>query len=218
MEKDLIDVSMLTREQKAALLQQLADEQKTEDAANKKAYENIKADFIARVKARFYEYVSAGKEFKMWLCEEAEAFFEVLREYGKLKRPEQLGFVISDDDFKMQVKGSKVKGFDERADIAEKRLVEFLNDWVATSEKGANDPMYKLAMMMIRRNEMGDLDYKSISNLYELEGDFNSPEYSEIMQLFKESNTVEATAIHFYFETKDKYNVWRKVEPSFNRM
>jgi hypothetical protein len=197
----------------------LLTEQKTrEESENKKAYEGLRADFIARVKNRFNEYVAAGKDFKMWLREESEAYFDVLREYGKLKRIEQLGFAVSDTDFKMQVKGAKVKGFDERADIAEKRLVEFLNDWVKNSEKGAKDPMYKLAMMMIRRNEAGDLDYKSISNLYELESDFNNPEYSDIMRLFKESNTVEATAIHFYFETKDKYNVWRKVEPSFNRM
>jgi hypothetical protein len=163
-------------------------------------------------------YVEAGKEFKAWLRGEAETWFEIMREYGKLKSADQLSFTISDDDFKMQVKGAKVKGFDERADIAEKRLVDFLKEWVKNSEKGEKDPMYKLAMMMIQRNDAGDLDYKSISRLYELESDFNSPAYSEIMRLFKESNVVEATAIHFYFETKDKYNIWSKCEPSFNRM
>ncbi|MDR2002131.1 MAG: DUF3164 family protein [Prevotella sp.] len=214
----MIDVSTLTPEERDALLNTLTAQKTKDEAETKKAYENLRTDFIARVKSRFNQYVDSGKDFKNWLRDESEAYFDVLREYGKLKRPEQLGFVVSDDDFKMQVKGAKVKKFDERADIAEKRLVEFLNDWVKNSEKGANDPMYKLAMMMIRRNEAGDLDYKSISNLYELESDFNNPEYSDIMRLFNESNTVEATAIHFYFETKDKYNVWRKVEPSFNRM
>jgi hypothetical protein len=38
------------------------------------------------------------------------------------------------------------------------------------------------------------------------------------MQLFKEANVMEGTAIHFYFEEKNKYNVWNKVEPSFNRV
>ncbi len=78
--------------------------------------------------------------------------------------------------------------------------------------------MYKLAMMMIQRNESGDLDYKSISRLYELEDDFADPEYSEIMQLFKESNTVEGTAIYFLFEERDQNGKFRRVEPSFNRM
>lgn len=214
----MFDITNLSPEERKALLQDLTEHDEKENAANKKAYESLRTDFIARVKSRFNGYVAAGKDFKQWLRQESEAYFEVLRQYGKLKRADQIGFVISDADFKLQVKGSKVKGFDERADIAEKRLVEFLDEWIKNSEKGTNDPMYKLALMMIRRNEAGDLDYKSISNLYELESDFNSPEYSEIMRLFKESNTVEATAIHFYFETKDKYNTWRKVEPSFNRM
>lgn len=214
----MFDVTTLSPEERKALLQDLTEQHEKDNATNKKAYEGLRADFIASVKSRFNEYVAAGKDFKQWLRQESEAYFDVLRQYGKLKRADQIGFMISDADFKLHVKGSKVKGFDERADIAEKRLVEFLNEWIKNSDKGTNDPMYKLALMMIRRNEAGDLDYKSISNLYELESDFNSPEYSDIMRLFKESNTVEATAIHFYFETKDKYNTWRKVEPSFNRM
>lgn len=71
---------------------------------------------------------------------------------------------------------------------------------------------------MIQRNGNGDLDYKSISALYSLEDSFNDPEYSEIMNLFKESNRVENTVINFYFEEKNKYNLWQKVEPSFNRI
>lgn len=214
----MIDITNLSPEDRDALLTQLTAQKTKDENETKKAYENLRADFIARVKSRFGEYVAAGKDFKSWLRDESEAFLDVLRQYGNLKRTEQLGFVVSDDDFKMQVKGSKVKKFDERADIAEKRLVEFLKDWIKDSEKGESDPMYKLAMKMIERNEAGDLDYKSISALYALETDFNSPEYSDIMRLFKESHTVEGTAIHFYFETKDKYNNWRKVEPSFNRM
>ena len=78
--------------------------------------------------------------------------------------------------------------------------------------------MYKLAMSLLQRNEAGDLDYKSISRLYELEDDFNDPEYSEIMQLFRESNVVEGTVIRFYFEEMDGNNQWKRIEPSFNKM
>lgn len=213
-----VDLDKMTAEQRDILLAELTAKKTAEDNKKKQAYEDLRTDFINRVNVRFREYVALGKDFKQWLRNESEAWFDVMRDYGKLRNDNQLGFVVANEDFKMHVKGSKVKKFDERADIAEKRLIDFLQDWVKNSEKGANDPMYKLAMMMIRRNEAGDLDYKSISNLYELENDFNSVEYSDIMQLFKESNVVEATAIHFYFETKDKYNIWSKVEPSFNRM
>lgn len=213
-----MDLSKLSQAEKDDLLRKLSAEKTATENKKKEAYENLRADLVTRVKSRFMAYVEAGKEFKSWLRSEAEAWFDIMREYGKLKNADQLSFTVADDDFKMQVKGAKVKGFDERADVAEKRLVDFFKDWVKNSDKGEKDPMYKLAMMMIQRNDAGDLDYKSISRLYELESDFNSVEYSDIMRLFKESNVVEATAIHFYFETKDKYNVWKKCEPSFNRM
>ena len=78
--------------------------------------------------------------------------------------------------------------------------------------------MYQLAMAMLERNRYGDLDYKSISKLYELERRFNDPEYSDIMQLFKESNVVERMAVNFYFYERTDMGGWRKLEPSFNRM
>jgi hypothetical protein len=213
-----LDLSQLSQQEKDDLLRKLSQEKTENERNHRDAYQAIRMDFTHRVKDAFYLYVTEGKQFKEWLKKESEAFFEVLREYGMLKREEQLCFTVQDGGFKFQVKGNRVKGFDERADIAEKRLVDFLTEWVKNSEKGTSDPMYKLAMKMIQRNESGDFDYKSISYLYDLERDFNDPEYSDIMQLFKESNTVECTVINFYFEEKDKYNNWKKIEPSFNRM
>ena len=42
--------------------------------------------------------------------------------------------------------------------------------------------MYQLAMSLLERNRQGDLDYKSISKLYELEDKFDD-EYKGIMEL-----------------------------------
>jgi len=214
-----IDLSKLTPEQKSELLQALSAEKKSDESRRRDAYEGLRMDFVHRIKNALYKYLEDGLMFKKWLRDEADTWFEVMKDYGKLKNgDDQLGFSLTDGSFKIKVKGNKVKKFDERADIAERRLIEFLTAWVQKSEKGVSDPMYKLGMLMIQRNEEGELDYKSISNLYALEADFNDTEYSEIMQLFKESNVVEGTAINFYFEEKNQYQVWRKIEPSFNRM
>ena len=85
------------------------------------------------------------------------------------------------------------------------------------SEKGADDPIYQLAMTLLERNKQGKLDYKSISKLYELEDKFDG-EYAEIMTLFKESNVVMGTAQNYYFSKRDKDGVWRRLEPSFCRL
>ena len=115
------------------------------------------------------------------------------------------------------MKSNKVKSFDERADMAAERLINYLKDYVGRTDKGVDDPMYQLAMTLLERNKQGDLDYKSISKLYELESRFDE-EYAAIMQLFKESNVVYKTAVNYYFYKRDENGVWRRVEPSFCRL
>lgn len=212
-----VNLSELSVSERRAMLQELSALDKADKAKKKEAYEAIRMQFIHDVKTRLYEYIQHGKDFMDWIRGESSSFFETLKEYGQLKSNDQLSWHVSDDSFRMNVKGQKVKGFDERADIAEKRLIHFLDNWIETQEGGRKNPMYKLAMAMIQRNEMGDLDYKSISRLYELEADFNDPEYTEVMELFRESNVVEKTAIYFYFEEKNQYSGWKRLEPSFNK-
>ena len=106
----------------------------------------------------------------------------------------------------------------ERADLTTERLIDYLKRYMKKSEKGADDPMYQMAMTLLERNKSGDLDYKSISKLYELEDKFDS-EYSEIMGLFKEANVVQKNAVNYYFSKRNpETNVWRRIEPSFCRM
>ena len=74
-------------------------------------------------------------------------------------------------------------------------------------------------MTLLERNQSGDLDYKSISKLYELEGKFNDQEYADIMALFKESNVVQKNATNYYFFKRDpKLGIWHRMEPSFCRI
>jgi hypothetical protein len=211
-------IASLSPEQKKALLGELRSELTTEEQNRKDAYESLREDFLAQIKKRVGDYLRHGRTFKNWLRAESAAYADVLKDYGQLRRDDQLGFTLADADFRFHVKGARVKGFDERADVAAKRLTEFLREWVKNKEDGQRNPMYELAMMMIQRNEAGDLDYKSISRLYELEDSFADAEYSSIMQLFKESNTVEGTATHFYFEERDKNGKWARMEVSFNRL
>lgn len=78
--------------------------------------------------------------------------------------------------------------------------------------------MYQMAMTLLERNKAGDLDYKSISKLYELEDKFDS-EYGEIMVLFKEANVVQKNAVNYYFQKRNpETNVWSRIEPSFCRL
>lgn len=212
-----IDLSQLSDEQKEALLTQLKAEKASERQSKREAYETLRNEFLEMVDRRVRDVNSLVVEFKNWLDEETKGFVSLLNEYGKSKDG-QRNFTIKNEWFCLEVNSNKVKGFDERADVAADRLIDFLNAYIDNKDAGQDDPMYKLAMTLLERNKMGDLDYKSISKLYELEDKFADPEYSEIMSLFKESNVVQRTAMNYYFYRKTGDGVWEKIEPSFCRL
>ena len=211
-------VKNMSKEQRAALLAQLQTEEKNERMAKRESYEAIRDQFMHDVQQKVEGVEAEVAGFKKWLDEETGAFTKLMREYGAVKSASQQSYTITSGDFKLEVKFNKVKGFDERADLAAERLVDYLKRYMEASEKGVEDPMYQMAMTLLERNKTGDLDYKSISKLYELEDKFDE-EYAEIMRLFKEANVVQTTATNYYFSKRNAENgVWTRIEPSFCRL
>ncbi len=192
--------------------------EKAAERQRRDAYEGIKAGVVHAVMSKVEQVTNDVEALHEFVKNETEAFKEVMREYGQLRFDNQMSYRIQEGNLRIEVKGNKVKRFDERADIAAARLIEFMRTWIETAPGGHDNPMYQLAMVLLERNKEGELDYKNISQLYSLEAQFDEPEYSEIMQLFKESHLVEGNAIRYYFWRKDDLGVWRKIEPSFNRM
>lgn len=213
-----VDVKSMSKEQRAELLARLQQEEKDERIARRETYEAMRGEFMQEVEAKVTGLVAEVKGFRDWVEKEAEAFTSVMKEYGQVKNDGQRSYTITDGDFRMEVKSNKVKGFDERADMAAERLIDYLKRYMQNSEKGADDPMYQMAMALLERNKMGDLDYKSISKLYELEDKFDE-EYADIMRLFKESNVVQRNATNYYFSRRNPdTGVWMRIEPSFCRL
>lgn len=215
-----MDISKLSKEEKAELLRKLKEEEKTESIQRKETYEALRHQFMFDVESKLMPVVNDVQGFYDWIVGESKAFRNVMREYSQLRMrqgEETATFSVVDGNFKLEVKSNKVKSFDERADLAAERLIDYLKNYIAHSEKGVDDPMYQMAMTLLERNRQGDLDYKSISKLYELESRFDE-EYAAIMQLFKESNVVNKTATNYYFHKRDENGVWRRIEPSFCRL
>lgn len=214
----MTDLSKLSSKELEALLAQKKEEERRQALVRREAYEAIRAEFVHKTSVKVLSVIEEVVGLHSFMCNETSAFREILAEYGQLRNPGQLSFTVKDGDFKIEVKSNKVKRFDERADVAAARLIEFLLAWVKQTPEGTENLMYQLAMTLLERNKYGDLDYKSIAKLYEMEERFANEEYTDIMKLFRESNIVEGTAINFYFWKKDAMGVWRKLEPSFNRL
>ena len=213
-----MDINNLSKEERAELLHALKKQEKEDSINRREAYETLRHQFAFDVESKLMPVVNNVAGFREWLEAESGAFRNVMRDYGQLRRgEEQASFSVVDGNFKLEVKSNKVKSFDERADLAAERLINYLKDYIRRTDKGVDDPMYQLAMTLLERNKQGDLDYKSISKLYSLESNFDE-EYAAIMQLFKESNVVYKTAVNYYFYKRDENGVWQRVEPSFCRL
>ena len=212
-----IDLQGLSPEEKKQLLEQLQSEEQQKRQDRREAYEGLRAAFMHDVFQKVEQVVADVSGFKAWIDGESEAFKKTMAEYGQTRFDGQKSFTITDGDLKLEIASQQVKSFDERADMAAERLIDYLKEYMKHSEKGADDPIYQLAMTLLERNKQGKLDYKSISKLYELEDKFDAA-YAEIMTLFKESNVVQGTALNYYFSKRDKDGVWRRLEPSFCRL
>lgn len=213
-----MDFKSMTTAELADIEKKVKEARLEKSLKNREAYEGIRAEFVRSLELKVISVTEEVKGLYDYVVGQTTSFKEVLSEYGQLRKCDQLGYSVVEGNFKVEVKACKVKKFDERADAAAIRLIDFLGDWIKKSKAGTEDPMYQLAMTLLERNKYGDLDYKSISKLYDLEDRFNDAEYSSIMSLFKESNVTEGTATNYYFSRKDEKGVWRKIEPSFNRM
>lgn len=213
-----MDTKFLSVAELEGLLAKKKEEERQAQLDKRAAYEGIRSQTVHSIMRKVETVTSDVEELHKFVTSETEAFKAVMAEYGQLRSPGQMSFRLQDGNFRIEVKSNKVKKFDERADVAAVRLIEFLQNWIKSAPGGAENPMYQLAMVLIERNKQGDLDYKNISKLYDIEEKFGDAEYSAIMQLFKESHLVEGTAINFYFFRRDGMGVWRKIEPSFNRM
>lgn len=215
---DTVNIKNLSKEERATLLAELQKEDKQNRIERRETYEGLRADLIHDVETRLTRIVTDVRDFHDWLQDEIDSFVGVMRDYGQVRKSDQRSYTVTDGDFRLEISSNNVKGFDERADLAAERLIDYLKRYMKKSEKGSDDPMYQMAMTLLERNKAGDLDYKSISKLYDLEAKFDS-EYSEIMNLFKEANVVQKNAVNYYFYKKNpKTNVWERIEPSFCRM
>ena len=213
-----VDVKSLSKEQRAALMAQLQQEEKEDRIARRETYEALRGEFMQDVKSKVTSLVEDVKGFRGWLEKEADAFTKVMKEYGQVKSDEQRSYTITDGDFRLEVKSNKVKGFDERADMAADRLIDYLKRYMQNSEKGSDDPMYQMAMTLLERNKMGDLDYKSISKLYELEDKFDE-EYADIMRLFTKAKVPQRNATTYYSTPRTPDNgAWPPIERTFCRL
>lgn len=211
------NVEQMTAAELRLILKEKEKSEREMKERSRKAYVALREDFTEQIMSRALTLSVSVKAFYDFVSSESATWKGIMNEYGQLKDPTQPGFIVRNDKYKVEMKASRVRKFDERADIAADQLRAFLLKWVKNSAKGVDDEMYQLVMTLLERNRYGDLELESVNKLHRMEKRFDDPEYTGIMQLFDESKIYDGMGFNWYFWCRDEFCVWRKIEVSFNR-
>ena len=125
----------MTADQLEQLLEQKRAEERQAADKRRRDYEETRADFVKRMAAETRNITGRVREFYDLVVAETDAFRKIMQEYGATRRDDQLGYSVQEGDFRLEVKCNRVKCFDERADVAAARLIDFLKAWIG-GERG----------------------------------------------------------------------------------
>ena len=91
-----VDVKSMTKEQRAALLAELQQQEKDDRIARRETYGALRSEFMHEVKTRVTGLVADVRGFRDWLGREADAFTAVMKEYGQVKTEGQSSYTITE--------------------------------------------------------------------------------------------------------------------------
>lgn len=190
-------------------LQDLLSRKKSEESAalakKRKKYEDRREEIINTLGGFAVSLQGQMKDLKLEAFMELTQFRMEMLEYGDLRRGEQNkgSFEIKNDKFKIVFSNQVNKRFDERAELAEAKLREFMESFVRNRDK----KVYKLVKSLLERNpKTGDYDVDLINRLYTMEDTFDDHNWKEALRLFKESYSPCSTAQYVRFFAKNPTN------------
>lgn len=153
--------------------------------------------------------------FKQKAFELLLSFREEMLDYGDLRggKNNKGSFMLKDDKYKIEFSSQVIKRFDERAQMAEELMKEFLKTFV----KKRDTEVFELVNSLLARNEKtGDFDINLINRLYSLENRFEDENWRKAIRLFKEAYTPDSTAQYIRFYIRDENNKWQLINLNFS--
>ena len=213
------DISTMTAEERKALMQQLAKEEKAEKAKKvraKKLYEKKRDSSIEELYDEAEQLSLAMIRFKNKVHAHMEDNRKELNEYGGIRSDSKGGFTLthSNGETKVSRRRDTDPSWDERANKAEELIRSFLAD----SVKKSNKEMYELLMTFIARNDNGELEYASVMRIIQHEHLYQDPRWIEGLRLIKESYKIVFKAYSFEFKKKNPVGKWERLKLNFNEL
>jgi hypothetical protein len=201
MKKEVTTKSLddLTDEELDRLLEEREKKKRREAEARRKKYENDRDSLVHDLTIAAEQIEQQLEQFKTDAYNRISQFSDRMMQYGEINGKSRGGFSIRSADGTRKVTFSQQvrKVFDERAEMAEQKIREFIAKFI----KKRDEKAYDLIMSLLERNsKTGDFEVNSINKLYKMEDKFDDELWKDGIRLFKESYNPQKTTkyINFY--------------------
>jgi hypothetical protein len=188
-------------EELEAMLKEKRDAEKQEYAKKREAYENNRNNMVERLVSVAQALHDDMSMFKQRTIMELEDFRKEAEAYGEIRSHSKGGFTLrnSDGSMKVMYERNVVSEYDERADMAEELLKDFLGDMVKKRDAAA----YEVITGLLQRGSKGEFNPAAISALLKMEDKFDDDRWTKAIKLFKESYNSRLVAMNVSFYIKN---------------
>lgn len=214
MKDNAVSLDNLSTEELERVLAQRKHEENEKLRAERKEYEDARERIVNELGTRAFVIMESLELLKGDAFKDLKGFRERMMKYGDIRNGDRNkgNFEIKNDKFKIMFSSQINKRFDERAELAEQKLREFLEGFV----KKQSQKTYKLVKSLLERNpKTEDYDISLINRLYAMEEEFDDPNWKEAIKLFKESYSPTGTAQYVRFFKKNENNGWDAIVLDF---
>jgi hypothetical protein len=203
--------SELTLAQLEALFNAKKEQERNENIKKRKDYEQLRDETALKLVGKAVALADAIKDFKVEVFSDMSGLYELLKEYSNRHADGKGNFTIesSDGTYKIEFTRQTLGSFDERADQAEKHIIDFVNSHFAGDEKT------KEFITGLLERSKGKFDVKQVQKLYAMEASYTDPNWLEGIRLFKEAWKLSETKDYTRFFIKYK-SEWKAVNLNFS--
>jgi hypothetical protein len=195
----IVDLNKLSKEELIAHVAKMEKAEHEEKIRKQKQYEEMREQSVVGMCNVAIRHSEELAMFKHMAFDTMNQFYTMMIKYGNVQNDAKGNFTIYSNDKRFKVLFCKnvAKGFDERGNLAESKLKEFLESFVKKRDLAS----YDIIICLLERNKVsGDFDAGLIGRLFQLEDKFDHPLWKEAISLFKESYTERSSTeyIRFY--------------------
>lgn len=196
-----LDLSKLSNEELAAELAKREGQKKAAAIRLKEVYEHDRNELVEFLVASAKSLHTEMVVFKNIAIEALEAFYDKAKAYGEVRSNSKGGFGLRSSDGLHRVvleRNTKVE-YDERANLAEKLIREFLADMVKKRDQKA----YEIITQLLQRGKDGNFNPAAVAALIKWEDSYDDERWAKAMQLFKESHNIIVIGMNVSFYRKN---------------